>query len=202
MNGLAAFETNSVAQGYYLADEVLKTAEVELIEANAICAGKFLCIFTGSPAALLSSLEGARSCCEDSLFWRSMYLARAHEDLLGALCGGVILHGPWPLLGALGVLESYSALASLSIADQIAKAYDVTLLDLRLGRGLGGKSTLLFSGEQAKVELALSELEQQNSEEGHLSDLLVIARPDEVTYRAALPDGPGYRCRNCYSLGG
>lgn len=193
MTALAAFETNSIAQGYLLADEAVKTSDVDLIEANAICAGKFLTIFKGSPAAVRSALEAAKLTANDGLLWQSLYLAKVHEDVVPAI------YGPAkdPADEVLGFFESYSALAALSLGDEVAKKCAVKLIDIRLGRGLGGKSVVTFAGVQANVEEAVSYLEAEGGSSGHLSDVLLIPRPSRETYRAALPDGPGHACSRC-----
>ena len=50
-------ELNSIARGIEAADIVLKTAEVELLFAQAGCPGKYEILFTGEVAAVQASIE-------------------------------------------------------------------------------------------------------------------------------------------------
>ena len=192
MTALGAIETNSVAHGFFLADEAVKTADVRLVEATAVCAGKFLAIFDGSPVSVKSSLDSCRVQTSPGLFFRQLYLARVHPSVVPALVGD------FPSVrGSLGLFEGYSALDSLRLADEVAKRCSVSLLEIRLGRGLGGKSTLSFCGEQPSVEEAVEWIRDETWKEGLLSDVLVIPRPSQGAIRASLPDGPGHACRGC-----
>jgi len=197
MNALAALETNSLALGYLLADEACKTADVELHEANSICAGKFLVLFSGTAAAVRSAVEAARRIVPEGLYVQQLYLARVHDDVLGALCGT-----PPPRGGALGSYESHSAIAALRWGDEVAKRCDVRLYEIRMGRGLGGKSTVTFGGDQAKVEAAAEWLRTEADPQGLLADVVVIARPGAAAMRATGPDGPGHACGAPCSQGG
>ena len=54
-------------------------------------------------------------------------------------------------VNAVGVMEFFSVTAAVYAADAAAKAADVTLLDVRLGVGIGGKSFAVLTGEVAAV---------------------------------------------------
>ena len=193
MRALAAIETNSVAQGFYLADEAVKTADVDLLEATAICAGKFLAIVTGSPAAVRAAMEASRLAAAPGLLFQELYLARVHGSVFRALCGS-----PPELEAALGVFESYSAINALEMADHVAKRCPVTLLEIRLGRGLGGKSCVSFCGEQAGVEEAAAYVRREARGRGLFSDAVVIANPSAAACQASVPHGPGHKaCSTC-----
>lgn len=192
MTALAAVETNSVAQGFLLADEAVKTADVTLLDATAICAGKFLALWTGSPAAVRGALDSARLTAAPGLLFQELYLARVHDDVVRALAGD-----PGPADEALGLFESFSALDALHLGDAVAKRCPVRLLEFRLGRGLGGKSTLSFCGSVAAVEEAVAMLREEAGRDGVLSDVLVIPNPSAAARCAALSDGPGHACRSC-----
>jgi len=186
MKALAAFETNSVAQGYLLADEALKTAEVTLIEATAVCAGKHITLLSGTPAAVRGALESARLCAASGLLFRELYLAQVHAGVLQALCGQ-----PLDVSGALGVFETFSAIDAIELADGAAKSCPVDLLEIRLGRGLGGKSTVSFCGPLAGVEAALAKMLETTQAEGTFSDGVVLANPSLQARRGAVSHGPG-----------
>lgn len=52
---------------------------------------------------------------------------------------------------AVGILEFFSVTASLYGADAAVKAADVTLLEVRLGTGIGGKSFVVLTGDVSAV---------------------------------------------------
>ncbi|MFQ7585110.1 MAG: BMC domain-containing protein, partial [[Clostridium] symbiosum] len=58
-------------------------------------------------------------------------------------------------VNAVGGMEFFSVTAAVYAADAAAKAADVTLLDVRLGVGIGGKSFAVLTGEVAAVEEAV-----------------------------------------------
>ena len=59
---------------------------------------------------------------------------------------------------AVGVLEFFSATASVYSADAAVKAADVDLVDLRLGTGIGGKFFVILTGEVAAVTEAVADV--------------------------------------------
>lgn len=48
-------------------------------------------------------------------------------------------------VAAIGVMEAYSLCAAVVAADAAVKAADIHLMDVRLGRGLGGKSFITMT---------------------------------------------------------
>ena len=80
-------------------------------------------------------------------------------------------------LDALGIMECYSLCAAIHAADAAAKAADVTLLEVRLGRGLGGKSFILLTGEVAAVEAAIKAAEAMEETQGLMAKSCVIPSP-------------------------
>lgn len=55
-------------------------------------------------------------------------------------------------------METFSLASSISTADTAVKAANLELIEVRLGRGLGGKSFLMITGEVAAVEAAMTPL--------------------------------------------
>jgi microcompartment protein CcmL/EutN len=56
---------------------------------------------------------------------------------------------------ALGVIETTSVASTIRAADAGVKGANVTLVEIRLADGLGGKAFCLFAGEVAEVEAAV-----------------------------------------------
>ena len=77
-----------------------------------------------------------------------------------------------------GVRVSLSYItAKLHAADAAAKAADIRLLEVRLGRGLGGKSFVLLTGEVAAVTAAVEAAEALEETQGLMGKSVVIPAP-------------------------
>ena len=78
---------------------------------------------------------------------------------------------------AIGVMEAYSLCAAVVAADAAVKAADIHLMDVRLGRGLGGKSFITMTGDVAAVRAAIHAAEGMPEVKGLLSESVVIPHP-------------------------
>lgn len=98
------------------------------------------------------------------------------------------MYGATPVenVKALGVLESYDVAAMIVAADTAAKTSVVTLLELRIARGMSGRSFMLITGDVAAVEAAIEHAKTYVSEEGVLLDSTVIANPDNKLWEHIL----------------
>lgn len=148
---LGVLELASIAKGIDVVDVLLKTAEVRVLVARPVSPGKYVIVVTGSVEAMRSALaagiERAGHCLLDRLF-----LPAVHDGVFGALARPVAL----PELDAIGVIETTTVAAAIEAADAAAKRALVTLLELRLAHGIGGKSYFTLTGEVADVESALA----------------------------------------------
>jgi microcompartment protein CcmL/EutN len=75
---------------------------------------------------------------------------------------------------ALGIVETASVAAAIQAADAALKGAQVTLLELRLADGLGGKGLAFFSGSITDVETAVLIACDAIAEGGHLLNAVVI----------------------------
>ncbi|MDY0002957.1 MAG: BMC domain-containing protein [Polyangia bacterium] len=146
---IGGLETRSIALGMEAADAMLKAAEVELLMASPACPGKYLILVTGTVAAVRASVEAGRPVAADA-FVDDLVLPSVHPQVIPALSAMTRLEE----VAALGVLETFSMTGALRAADQAVKAADVRLVEIRLGRGLGGKAFVLLTGEVAAVRAA------------------------------------------------
>lgn len=165
-------ELNSIAKGVEAADTVLKAADVQLIFAKPSCPGKFNILFTGEVAAVKASLEAGEAVGEPNVV-DSCIIPRIHPQVLKAINAAM---EPAELL-AIGVMEFYSVTASIYAADAAVKAADVSLLDVRLGTGIGGKSYVVLTGEVAAVNEAVGCGINTDSSKGLVVSSVVIPNP-------------------------
>jgi microcompartment protein CcmL/EutN len=147
-DALGLIETRSIAAGVRSADEVLKAASVELIEACPISSGKFLVVFGGGVAEVEASLAAGRRAAGDSVA-DELLLARVHEDVAPAIGRE---EGEAKMGAALGILETATVASAILGADAAAKAADVRLLEIAPGRGIGGKGFFTMTGTVSAVQ--------------------------------------------------
>lgn len=171
---IGMIEMKTVSSGMRAADRMVKTAEVELLQADTVCPGKFLALISGDLSAVNAAVEAAAAQDSEQLI-DTFVLGNPHDSIFSALYGTTDIGNP----NALGVLETFSASAAVVAADIAAKTALVDLIELRLARGMCGKSYLLLTGEIAAVEAAIERAKQGAGENGMFLDSAVIPRPDK-----------------------
>jgi microcompartment protein CcmL/EutN len=177
--GLVEYIT--VPCGILAADKMVKTAEIEIIEAQTVCPGKYIVLFCGSLSAVNAAVEAGKKDFEDNVI-DSFVLGNPHESIYKAI-SGVSEPGE---VEALGIIETFSAASIIVAADRAAKTAKVNLLEIRISRGMCGKSYLIMSGEIAAVEASAEAACREAAEEGMLLDKAVIPRPDKKLWEKLL----------------
>ena len=154
MDALGMIEINSVAAGIEAGDAMLKTAGVTLINAQSVCAGKYIVTVQGAVAEVTSSVNAGKESAGDSLV-DSFIIPNVHPQVFSALaCASDI-----DVNNAVGVIETFSLSSCVVAADAAVKAADVELLEIRLGMGLGGKSFVVLSGDVSAVRHSVESAE-------------------------------------------
>jgi len=178
---LAMVEYKTVSSGMMAADIMVKTAEVEIIEATTVCPGKYMVLISGILSAVRAAVDAATAKLPEMLI-DSFVLGNPHESIFDALYGTSDIGNP----DALGVIETFSSSAAIVAADIAAKTALVDLIELRLSRGMCGKSYLLLTGEIAAVQAAIDKAKMASGENGMFLDSAVIPHPDEKMWRSIL----------------
>ncbi|HHV11750.1 MAG TPA: BMC domain-containing protein [Clostridiales bacterium] len=174
-------EYKTVSAGIHAADLMVKTADIEIIEAQTVCPGKYIAIFCGDLSAVNASVEAARSTCGQHLI-DSFVLGNPHEGIFPAIYGTSKVEK----INALGILETFSAPSIIVAADEAAKSSQVELIELRMARGMCGKSYMFLTGEIAAVEAAIDKAKKAVGENAMLLDSTVIANPDDKLCKCIL----------------
>lgn len=170
---IAAVETSSIAQGVVAADAMLKTAEVELLESTTLTPGRYWVLIGGEVATVRASHRRGVEVAADTLL-DQLFIPQLHEGVLPALRG---------LVGsgdddALGILETLTAASAIVAADTAIKAARVTLRDLRLANGIGGKGVVTLTGAVSAVQAAVEAGRADALKRGLLARSVVIPRLD------------------------
>ena len=166
---IAAVETSSIAQGAVAADAMVKTAEVELIDASTVSPGKYWILIGGAVAPVRASLARGIAVAAETLL-DSLFIPQLHDDGLPALRGSATPADH----DALGVLETHTAAAAIVAADLAVKAANVHLRDIRLANGLGGKGVVFLTGAVSDVQAAIAAGRAEAQQRGLLARAVVI----------------------------
>ena len=177
--GMIEFKT--VSAGITAADTMVKTAQVELLEAQTVCPGKYIALIGGALSAVQAAVEAAKQVRGEELIG-SFVLGNPHESIFPAIYGSTHIEK----VNAFGILETYDAASIIVAADVAAKTAIVDLIELRIAKGMCGKSYLILTGEVAAVEAAIEKAKQAAAKDGMYLDSSVIAHPDEQICRSIL----------------
>jgi microcompartment protein CcmL/EutN len=76
-----------------------------------------------------------------------------------------------------GVIETFSLVASIIAADVAVKAAPVELIEIRLPFAMGGKAFVTFTGEISSVRSGVNSAVEQLKDEGVIDSFVVIPSP-------------------------
>ena len=181
MTAIGVIETNSIPLGVLAGDAMMKTAVVELCVAQTACPGKYIVVVSGEVAAVKSAVEAGEENAASALV-DSLVIPNVDERVVAAMAGG----GTADNIEALGVVETFSLASTISLADTAVKAAEVELVEVRLGRGMGGKSFLILTGKVAAVEAAIKAAEAAEDSKGLMGFSVVIPSPHRDIVQALL----------------
>lgn len=180
-NAIGLVEYRTVSSGISAADLLIKAAEVNVLEAHPVCPGKYIILVSGQLGSVQAAIEAAKIKFPEMLV-DSFVLGNPHESIFSAMYGAAEVGTP----EALGIIETFSVAGSIVAADAAAKTADVRLVELRLARGLAGKSYALVTGDVAAVTASIERAKEVVSGEGMYLDSSIIPRPDARLWQTIL----------------
>ena len=147
---IAVLEFDSIAIGTRAADAMAKKATLETFRAGSLQPGKYVVLIGGTVADVDESyVEGLRVGAE--ALTDEIFLPDVHHQVYDAVGGNrQDLDGD-----ALGIIEISGLAATVVAADKAVKAAAVTIVEVRLGDGLGGKGITHVTGTFHDVAAAL-----------------------------------------------
>ena len=148
---LALLEFESIAAGITAGDAMVKRAPLDLIKAGTVQPGKYLVLIGGQVADVEEAIDAARITAPETLI-DIVFLPDVHPDVVAAVAGVRRTDDG----EALGIIETTTVAAIIRAADAGVKGARVTLRELRMADGLGGKGYLLFGGSIADVEAGVT----------------------------------------------
>lgn len=174
MVSIGIIEINNIAKGYLVCDNILKKSQVQMVMAQPVCPGKFVMIFGGSVSSVKVACDYARVNFSENVLDISEFGnidIRVFDALNGAAGGATS--------GALGIVETFSVSSCILAADAALKAANVEIAELRIARGMAGKSYVALSGTVAAVTAGVDAGAQNAIDNGLLNDTAIIASPHE-----------------------
>jgi len=168
---IGVVELNSLARGTVVADAMVKRAPVNLLDSHPICPGKFLIIVAGMVDDVKEAMDAGRHYAGYTMT-DSTIIENLHPQVLPAIQGA----NPVPSISSVGLLETWVSPSCVIAADAACKAADITLIEVRLANGLGGKAYMTLTGELHEVEAAM-EAAVRAVTSGHLIRHEIIPAP-------------------------
>lgn len=167
-------EFTSIARGIYVADQMVKISEVEIVSSTTSCPGKYITIVTGDVAAVKASVELGEDLAGE-FFVDSIVIPNVSDSVFPAITGATMPER----MEAVGIMESFSLASMIIAADECLKAGEVEAIELRLGNGIGGKAYFTFTGEVAAVQSGADAGVAIAKEKGLLVNVEVIPSPSD-----------------------
>lgn len=172
---IGILEFRSIAKGIEVTDVMLKAADVQLILSTPLCPGKYITIVCGEVGPVNVAVDaGRRAGCEFAM--ESHVISNVSEAVFPALTGTTQVDH----YASLGIIETITAVSSVVAGDIAVKASNVTLLDIRIARGLGGKGFVMLTGEVSSVRMAIQACEDKLKQEGTIVATSLIASPSKA----------------------
>lgn len=148
---IGVIELNSLARGAVVTDVMVKRAPVRILESHPICPGKFLIIVAGEVDDVKEAMEAGRHYGGYTMT-DGVIIENLHEQVMPAIQGATVI----PDIDSVGILETFATPACVIAADAMCKAADVSLVEVRLANGLGGKAFVTLTGPLHEIEAAIA----------------------------------------------
>lgn len=171
---IGMIEFNSIARGIYVADQMVKTSDVEIVTANSVCPGKYIAIVHGDVSSVETSVKRGLETAGE-FFVDSIVIPNVHAGVFPAVVSATIPEE----IQALGILESYSLATMVIATDAVLKAAQLEPIEVRLGTGLGGKSYFTFTGDVAAVKAGIEVGKEIIGGNGMMINAEVIPSPSK-----------------------
>src|SRR3989338_4359382 len=131
---IGLIETESIARGFLVSDAMVKKAPVDILLSKTISPGKYIVLISGDVASVQESVDVGRLVAESYLV-DFLFIPQLHEDVIAAIKGKFKKYSS----NALGIVETKSVASAIIALDQSLKTAETTVIELKLGQGLGGK---------------------------------------------------------------
>ena len=153
---IGLLELSSIAKGFSCVDRMLKKAPADLFWAKPISSGKFIILITGDVASVEEALqEGVRFSEHHRV--DHTYIPGVHEQILPAIqekCQKDLE------MASSAIIETVTVASAVEALDYALKTAQVTVSELKLGTGIGGKAYFVIYGELSHIEASVEAAEK------------------------------------------
>ncbi len=178
---IGTLELNSVASGVVAGDEMLKSADVQLVMAQPVCPGKYVMLVAGDTSSVETAIAAGKTAGREKVV-DSIIISSIAPEVIPA-----IMRSTAPeQREAVGVIETYSLASAILAADYAVKSAAIDLIEVTLGRGLGGKAFVLVTGSISDVTTAADTAKLQLGKEGMILNIEVIPSLHKDMYQALM----------------
>ena len=181
LRAIGMVELNSIAKGVESGDEMLKTAEVKLIIAQPICAGKYMVLVSGDVDSVERAIDVGKEIAGEFLVG-DFVIPNVHPSVFPALTATTRIKS----IDSLGIIETFSVASAIIAADAGVKAANVEIIEIRCATGLGGKSFLYLTGDVDSVRAAVDAGIDKLEGSGLILSYVVIPSPTKEITRCIL----------------
>jgi microcompartment protein CcmL/EutN len=143
-------ENNSIAKGIEASDAMVKMASVKLAKTAIVARGKYLILITGPVGEVESAMRAGREVLGKTLV-DEVLIRNVAQQVIDTLDK----RRPVEELGAVGIIETKEAVATVLAADAAAKAANVRLIETKTVVP-GGKGYVTFCGSVGDVRTAVA----------------------------------------------
>lgn len=171
---IGVIELKSIPKGIEAADAALKSAGVDMVSAHPACPGKYEIILSGTISNVSAAVNHVNARF-DGFVIDSSVIGRIDEQVISALFGTQVATPN----GSLGIIETYSAATAIKAADIAIKTARVSIYDLRVSRGMGGKGIVMLTGDIGDVTAATEAGAAYAKTTATLSSYSIIAAPHD-----------------------
>jgi microcompartment protein CcmL/EutN len=168
---IAVLEFDSIAIGALTADAMVKNAPIDTFRIGTVHPGKYLVLVGGSVAAIEEARRAAQMVGGANIT-DEIFLPDVHDQVYAAVEGARRDN----VGDALGILETSQIPVIVAAADKAIKTAEVTIVEIRLGDGLGGKGIVVLSGLVHDVEVAMAAALE-----------IAATHPDSTVWHAIIP---------------
>ena len=172
---VAILEFSSVAIGIQAGDAMIKRAPLSALNTGTAQPGKYLVLVAGDVGSVEESLVAGQELAGEYLL-DSVFLPDIHPDVVAAIKGNRSLSDE----ESLGVIETTTVAGIIQAADAAVKAATVTMTQIEMADGLGGKGYALFAGNLGDVQAAVEAGINAISAEKLLAQVVIAQLHEEM----------------------
>ena len=178
---IGVVEFRSIAVGIAAIDIIVKASEVNIVDAKSICPGKYYILFSGGVSEIKNSYDAVLR--ESGKFLvDAITIANIYPQVIAALTQTTYIND----FKAIGIIETLTSPSIFYAADMAVKASDADLVEVRIARALGGKSTCIINGDISSVKESVMAGIKYAQEKDFLVDYQIIASPHPSLYSAII----------------